>query len=90
MDKNWYDTHHICPKARQKDWYNVHTTENIEKIKRKVHEDIHNLFGVKVPHEKIIQILEMDKKVINRKYVRQLFDILNAEDFYIKNIKWNQ
>lgn len=90
MDKNWSDNHHICPRARRKDGYNVHTTENIVRIQRKVHEDIHHLFWVKVTHEKIIQILEMDKKVINKKYVKQLFEILNAEDFYIKNIKWNQ
>lgn len=87
MDKNWSDNHHICPKARRKDGYNVHTTENIVKIQRGIHEDIHRLFGVKVPHEKIVQILETDKSVINKKYVKQLFDILYAGDFYIDKIR---
>jgi len=84
--KKRFDNHHICPKERIKDWYNVHTTENIIRLQRKFHEDIHHVFGNKVPHEKIIQIIEMDGKVINKKYVKQLFDILHANDFYIDNI----
>jgi len=88
MDKkNWSDNHHICPKARRKDGYNVHTTENIIHIQRNVHENIHKLFWVKVPHEKIIQILETDKQVINKKYIKQLFNILYSDDFYDPKIK---
>jgi hypothetical protein len=90
LRKNFEDNHHIVPKARMKDGYNVHTTENIIRIQRRVHENIHHLFWVKVPHEKIEYILQMDKKVINRKYVKQIMDILQQEDFYINNIKWNQ
>jgi len=84
--KNFQDNHHIVPKARMKDGYNVHTTENITRINRVVHENIHHLFGIKVPHEKIEYIVKMDQKVINKKYVKQLLDILNQEDFYIDNI----
>lgn len=84
--KNYQDNHHICPKARLKDGYNVHTTENIIRLQRKVHNDIHDLFWVKVPHEKIEYVLQMDKKVINKKYVKQIMDILNQEDFYINSV----
>ena len=84
--KNFYDCHHIVPKARIKDGYNVHTTENIIRIQRKIHENIHHVFWVKVPHEKIEYVLQMDKKVINKKYVKQIMEILNQDDFYIDNI----
>jgi len=39
-----------------------------------------------VPHEKIEYVLQMDKKVINKKYVKQIMEILNQDDFYIDNI----
>ena len=44
LRKNFEDNHHIVPKARMKDGYNVHTTENIIRIQRRVHENIHHLF----------------------------------------------
>jgi hypothetical protein len=44
LRKNFEDNHHIIPKARMKDGYNVHTTENIIRIQRRVHENIHHLF----------------------------------------------
>jgi len=84
--KNFQDNHHIVPKARMKDGYNVHTTENIARIQRTVHENIHHLFGIRVPHEKIEYVLQMDKSVINKKYVRQIMDILEKDDFYIDNV----
>lgn len=86
LHKNFQDNHHICPKWRMKDGYNVHTTENITRINRKVHEAIHHLFWIKVPHERIEYILQIDKSVINKKYVKQIMEIINKEDFYKDNI----
>lgn len=86
-DKKRYDRHHIVPKCRKVDGYGVHSTDNIVRLQRKTHEAIHDLFGVKVPHEKIKQILETDSKVINKKYVQQLYYILQSDDFYIDEVK---
>jgi hypothetical protein len=39
-----------------------------------------------VPHEKIEYVLQMDSKVINKKYVQQIIDILQQDDFYIDQV----
>ncbi len=74
--------HHIIPKSRAEEWYKVHSPINQEHINHKVHEDLHRLFVNQTPVEQFKTLLEINQKVMQRRTVKKLQDILNSGDFY--------
>lgn len=80
------NNHHIVPKSRAKDWFDVENPRNQEYINQKVHEALHRLFANKTPAEQFAMLLEINQKVMQKKIVRQLQDLLSSNDFYINEV----
>lgn len=86
MDKKWYSNHHICPKSREDEWYNVHHPDNQELLKHKSHEDLHRLFQNMLPHEQIKFLLEINQKVMTKTAVKKIEQVIYWSDFYLNHL----
>lgn len=79
-----YSNHHIIGQSERTD-FNVWLSENIIRIKHKIHKAIHTLFGFKnTPKEQLWQLREMYDWVLSDT-AKRIYDELikmSEEDFY--------
>ena len=72
------DRHHLFPKSR----WGSDRPENLRRISRKVHEQIHKLFGIETPREQLDTRLKINEGCLNPIIVEQLREIIDAMKFY--------
>lgn len=80
--------HHIIPKTRADEWYNVHHKSNQWLIEKQLHRDMHLLFGDMTPQEQFNFLLQINWAVIEQSIkdiLLQLFS-MDPKDFYETDI----
>lgn len=81
--------HHIIPKSRAEEGYNVFSRKNIVTIPFvTVHEPYHRLFKLRTPKEIQKFLLDIQKNVLSKVVREAIRDLLNMEvqDFYDSDI----
>lgn len=80
-----FDRHHIIPRSRG----GSDDTNNLIRILRTRHEDLHRLFWNKTPDEQIEQLLKMYDTARTKTFRKDLFDVLSShQDNYFKEEVW--
>lgn len=76
--------HHVVPKSRVREGYNVHHPNNITHINQKTHDALHRLFDNKTPQEQLALWFSINRQVLSAEVSRKLKEVLemDKEDFY--------
>lgn len=72
--------HHIIPKSREADGYNVHQKSNLVSVNDSFHVGLHQCFGNATPKEQFSLLGMISKKVMSRKAQRILDKLSNMKD----------
>lgn len=73
--------HHIIPRSRDG---NDHI-DNIFLLERKIHQKLHNFFGVALPHEQILAMADIASTALQTSFRRDLMQVIgDHEDNYYK------
>lgn len=80
--------HHIIPKSRADEGFDVHKPENITLINTSFHNGLHQSFGNATPKEQFELLGMCNKKVMSRKAKRTLDKLTSMKDseFYDKDL----
>lgn len=80
--------HHLVPKSRKGEGFDVQSETNLVLMDEKFHENIHRVFSNLTPREQMIFLYEVNKRVISSNSGKEILEVLlkSKEEFYNKNI----
>lgn len=71
-----YNTHHLC--ARTAGGQNV--PENMRRMKIRIHEAVHTVFGVALPNEQLQIVMDLNSSVFTHQFKEDVARILLIND----------
>lgn len=76
--------HHVVPKSREREGYNVHHPKNIKLLRQKYHDALHRLFSNKTPNEQLEDWYSVNKEVLSDAVKNAIVELLEMkkEEFY--------
>ena len=74
--------HHLCATSRG----GTNDPRNIPRIRHKVHEALHTIFGNELPHEQIESILQLSEDVLKPVYKERIREVNRTVWAYQKGI----
>jgi len=80
--------HHLIPKSRRDDGFDVDAKVNITKLRRRKHDHVHRLYENMLPQEQLKDWLELNSPVLStrtRDLIQELID-MEKDDFYNSDV----
>lgn len=72
--------HHVVPKSREREGFNVHDKRNIKLLKQGVHDALHRLFSNLTPDEQLEFWYSVNEQVLSEYVKGELMEILSLQD----------
>lgn len=82
MKEDYYDKHHILARHVDKEAKGLSVADNVIKIKRSTHNQLHALFNIKTPIEAIAYLLTLNRSVFTDEF---LHHIVKEIQMYMNN-----
>ena len=82
------DTHHIIPKSRKLEGYNVNNDSNLLTMRVKTHANFHRIFQNLTPQEQFEILFAINSSVYSEEVVHRVEELIFAdvEDFYREDL----
>ena len=75
FNKPWHEltNHHIIPKSY---WWNRYA-HNIASLRDNKHKALHTMFSNNLPHEQVLNIVDLTGKAINKVFSQAIMEVVN-------------
>jgi hypothetical protein len=93
MKKNKeYDVHHIVPRSRKSEGFDIGHEINLKRMRRTLHQRLHNLFNNMTPQEQLELWYDINKAVLNAETRGELQEVIlsTKERFYREEVLWEE
>lgn len=83
-----YNIHHICPRSRAPEGYDIGHELNLKRLRVKFHQRIHTLFDNMLPHEQLALWFEVNAPVLSPEVRSIVSDVMTRArtEFYREEV----